>query len=292
MAEAPTVEALSDDGEDEAPSAATTLANVQHSRIAPSFLHSNAQAHRDVLFAWADLFDNPREAGARALQIDVRGKDVIVVSDDGCGMSERCMRDGILSLAYTNKDLTTGQHYGMGSTTALPRLSNHSLCFSLNGGHRTVGLLSSTLSKELGATELKIPQCTWSVAGTVFGHQTTEAPLTRAQRAASLAIITQHSPYTSEADLLAEFESSRFRFDPMYPARPHLGNHTLPHSPNRIAERIYTPSHNPTRGRHGLRKWQQRHSHRDVPSQAARVRPQLACGRYPRTDRADLLVAA
>ena len=41
--------------------------------------------------------------------------------------------DGILSIAYTQKDLTTGQHYGMGSTTALPRLCDHALVFTIAG---------------------------------------------------------------------------------------------------------------------------------------------------------------
>ena len=66
-----------------------SLAHVPHSRIAPTFLHSNAQAHRDVLFAWADLFDNSRDSDAQRLSIDVRGRDTIVVTDDACGMSEK-----------------------------------------------------------------------------------------------------------------------------------------------------------------------------------------------------------
>ena len=43
-----TVGAVSDDEDDMQDE--QRLALVPHSRIAPSFLHSNAQAHRDVVF--------------------------------------------------------------------------------------------------------------------------------------------------------------------------------------------------------------------------------------------------
>ena len=60
------------------------------------------------------------------------------------------MCDGIAGLGFTQKDaVATGLHYGMGSTTGLPRLAPNSLIFSNAGSHRTVGLLSTTLSQEL-----------------------------------------------------------------------------------------------------------------------------------------------
>ena len=42
-----------------------------------------------------------------------------------------------ISIAYTEKDYTTGKHYGMGVTTAIPRLAKHALCFSMLFWRRT-----------------------------------------------------------------------------------------------------------------------------------------------------------
>ena len=68
-------------------------------RVAPDFLQSNSQAHPNPLSAWADLIDNPREAGATSLWIDVKQLhkvDIVVVKDNGCGMTEGTMATGIM----------------------------------------------------------------------------------------------------------------------------------------------------------------------------------------------------
>lgn len=199
---------------------------IPHSKIAPSFLDSNAQAHHDILFAVADVLDNAREAGSTLVNIDVRSKGnptrpthQLVISDDGAGMCEAQMSEGVMSIAYTQKDLSTGQHYGMGSTTAVPRLCRGALCFSLTrNSHPTLGLLSSRLSAKLGATELVVPQVSWSALepGAILedapraggpSKEPRTVSLTREARAASLKVILAHSPYSTEEQLIAEFRS-------------------------------------------------------------------------------------
>ena len=54
---------------------------------------------------------------------------MIEIVDDGEGMSEYTLSCAI-SIAFTKKDFTTGKHYGMGVTTAVPRLAKNALCFS------------------------------------------------------------------------------------------------------------------------------------------------------------------
>ena len=197
---------------------------IPHARIAPDFLQSNAQAHHDILYALADLLDNTREAGARRCEINVRrGRKGIMIEmiDNGSGMTEATMRE-MLSIAYTSKDRTTGKHYGMGSTTSIPRLCKSALCFSVHrSGHCTAGLLSTTLSKKLGADELKVPQCSWffeheggevAPAASFRVRDTDVKPaaasvLTEAARRESLALMLAHTPFSDEAELVDEFRA-------------------------------------------------------------------------------------
>ncbi len=182
---------------------------VPNARIASTFLHSNAQSHRNELYAWGDLVDNAEEAGATHLKISASDGGRLEVTDNGEGMSEQLMRDGVLAIGFTQKGAeATGQHYGMGSTTAAPRMARNVLFLSQRKGKpRTAGLLSSTLSEELGAPELKTPQCTWDANSKLLLTSSRDEPLTAAQRRASLDIILAHTPFTSEAELLQQFRA-------------------------------------------------------------------------------------
>ena len=187
---------------------------LPHAQTHQSFLEANAQAHEDPLFALGDLVDNAREARSTQCSIDVQLDDrrrltMLEIDDDGCGMTEYGMRNA-LSIAYTKKGTDSGAHYGMGCTTAIPRLCDSALCFSVTESTFTVGLLSPSLSSKLGATELKVPQCTWArahAAAQIWDarHGVPGAALSPEQRAASLEAILQHSPFKSEAALVEIF---------------------------------------------------------------------------------------
>ena len=205
---------------------------VPHARIAPDFLASNAQAHHDILYAVADLLDNSREAAAQHCSINVRQyvseaaanrklqHTLLEIIDDGTGMTEHTMRR-MLSIAYTEKDRTTGKHYGMGSTTSVPRLCKNAICLSVHAsGHCTAGLLSTTLSKKAGFDELKVPQCSWNfdrrggdraLPGSYCirdgAKEGCGSALTMQARRESLQLMLQHSPFKTEAALLEEFDS-------------------------------------------------------------------------------------
>ena len=110
---------------------AETLDSLPHAKTHHSFLEANAQAHGDPMFAFADIIDNSREAKATTCAISVRDGLILEIADDGEGMSESTLSCAI-SIAYTSKDYTTGKHYGMGVTTAIPRLAKSALCFSVD----------------------------------------------------------------------------------------------------------------------------------------------------------------
>ena len=164
---------------------------------APTFLDHFKQAHPSPMSAWGDVVDNCRDAKATRLDIDVRSVDaaaaggghVVVVTDDGCGMLEDDMAKGIRGLGYTDKGLETGQHYGFGATTSLPRLSDSCLVFSSRRGEdgtlqRTVCFLSTKLQSELAASQAVTPQCTWDAASVMVQSDT--ALLSAAMRRTSL----------------------------------------------------------------------------------------------------------
>jgi hypothetical protein len=89
--------------------------------------------------------------------------------------------------------------------SALPRLSSSSLVFSKDGTCCNVALISATLSRELGTQELKVPVATWAAsADRLLQSTSADSPLTHAQRAKSLELLTQHTPFRTERALLEQ----------------------------------------------------------------------------------------
>ena len=120
---------------------ASLLTQLPHAKINHTFLDSNAQSHTDILYAFGDLVDNARDAvresprcpprraeprprssrslallqGASRLVIKgvrAQGIERLTLTDDGFGMSETDLSNGVLSLGYTDKDNRFGKHYG------------------------------------------------------------------------------------------------------------------------------------------------------------------------------------
>ena len=119
-----------------------------------------------------------------------------------------------MSIGFTDKDMSTGKHYGFGSQTSIPRLAEYALIFTRNRqqGNRTVGLLSPAFSQDFGAHDTKLPLCTWEPDGAGAGMLLATnrvAPLTHEQRYASLHYILNGKgcPFGSEEELLREFET-------------------------------------------------------------------------------------
>jgi hypothetical protein len=120
--------------------------------------------------AFGDIIDNCKESGASKLSIDVRtysGRPMLIISDNGTGMTEAKVREGLMSIGYTSKDLSTGKHYGFGAKTAIPRICDSAFLFTREAGsrYRTVGLISTVFSDKMGSTETKMPLCSWEEDG-------------------------------------------------------------------------------------------------------------------------------
>ena len=160
--------------------------------VSNTFLDKNAQSHASAMTAFGDIIDNGRESGATRLSIEVRtycGQPLLVITDNGCGMTEAKVREGLMSIGYTSKDLSTGKHYGFGGKTAIPRICDSALIFTREeqARYRTVGLLSTVFSDKIGSNETKMPLCSWEEHGVNVVAETSEhlAPLTVSQREAS-----------------------------------------------------------------------------------------------------------
>ena len=178
--------------EDSEPLERHNLSNVPSMMVSNTFLDKNSQSHASAMTAFGDVIDNGRESGASKLSIEGRtycGRPLLVISDNGTGMTEAKVREGLMSIGYTSKDLSTGKHYGFGGKTAIPRLCDSALIFTREAQtrYRTIGLLSTVFSDRIGSNETKMPLCSWEELGTDVVSDTSEelAPLTLNQREAS-----------------------------------------------------------------------------------------------------------
>ncbi|KAL4198688.1 hypothetical protein AMTRI_Chr03g141300 [Amborella trichopoda] len=88
--------------------------SMDHLRVHPKFLHSNATSHKWALGAIAELLDNAVDEinnGATFVNIDkvVNPRDgaaALLIQDDGGGMGPECMRQ-CMSLGYSQKQSTS-----------------------------------------------------------------------------------------------------------------------------------------------------------------------------------------
>uniref|UniRef100_A0A0D9ZIV1 Morc S5 domain-containing protein n=1 Tax=Oryza glumipatula TaxID=40148 RepID=A0A0D9ZIV1_9ORYZ len=121
----------------------SSVSGLDHVRVHPKFLHSNATSHKWALGALAELLDNSLDEvinGATYVNIDMleNNKDktrMLLVEDDGGGMDPDKMRQ-CMSLGYSAKSKvasTIGQ-YGNGFKTSTMRLGADVLVFSRSGG--------------------------------------------------------------------------------------------------------------------------------------------------------------
>uniref|UniRef100_A0A0A0LRP9 Morc S5 domain-containing protein n=1 Tax=Cucumis sativus TaxID=3659 RepID=A0A0A0LRP9_CUCSA len=125
----------------------STSGGMDHVRVHPKFLHSNATSHKWALGAFAELLDNSLDevsSGATHVNIDmlVNKKDrtkMLLIEDNGGGMSPEKMRH-CMSLGYSEKTKladTIGQSFlfhiltdGNGFKTSTMRLGADVIVFS------------------------------------------------------------------------------------------------------------------------------------------------------------------
>uniref|UniRef100_A0ACD5YTE3 Uncharacterized protein n=3 Tax=Avena sativa TaxID=4498 RepID=A0ACD5YTE3_AVESA len=191
---------------------------MEHVRVHPRFLHSNATSHKWALGAFAELLDNSLDevsSGATFVNIDMLqnkkdGTRMLLVQDDGGGMSPDKIRH-CMSLGYSAKSKvknTIGQ-YGNGFKTSTMRLGADVLVFSRSHSNeerrltQSIGMLSYTFLKSTGKDDIIVPMIDYE-KGQAWKRK---VRTTSGDWFTSLQTIIQWSPYSNEGELLQEFTS-------------------------------------------------------------------------------------
>lgn len=190
---------------------------MDHVRVHPRFLHSNATSHKWVLGAFAELLDNSLDEscnGATYVNIDMinnkkDGSRMLLIEDDGGGMDPDKMRQ-CMSLGYSVKSKianTIGQ-YGNGFKTSTMRLGADVIVFSRCCGKdgkrstQSIGLLSYTFLRRTGKEDIVVPMLDYERVGQKWRKITRSST---SDRSRNIDTIIQWSPFSSEADLLQQF---------------------------------------------------------------------------------------
>ncbi|CAI9093135.1 OLC1v1028556C1 [Oldenlandia corymbosa var. corymbosa] len=197
------------------PSESQTV-GIDHVRVHPKFLHSNATSHKWALGAFAELLDNAMDEvpkGATYVNVDVlKSKKyhnaMLMVQDNGGGMTpddiRRCM-----SLGYSAKSKLTNTigQYGNGFKTSTMRLGADVIVFSRCGGKdnrsctQSIGMLSYSFLMETGKADIVVPMIDFMKKGDDWDIMI-RSSLDDWNR--NLDLISQWSPYETEEELLQQ----------------------------------------------------------------------------------------
>ncbi|CAN1813964.1 Protein MICRORCHIDIA 2 [Linum perenne] len=189
---------------------------LEHARVHPKFLHSNATSHKWAFGAIAELLDNAVDEipnGASFVRVDKVeiSKDkspALLFLDDGGGMNPEGIRK-CMSLGYSSKkSKTTIGQYGNGFKTSTMRLGADVIVFSraTYGGKETqsVGLLSYTFLRKTGQDDVVVPMIDFDISG----HWAEPIVFSSLDDwSSNLKIILEWSPFTSKEELLEQFDA-------------------------------------------------------------------------------------
>ncbi|BAT73133.1 Protein MICRORCHIDIA 4 [Vigna angularis] len=190
---------------------------MDHVRVHPKFLHSNATSHKWALGAFAELLDNSLDEvcnGATYVNVDMLinkkdGSRMLLIEDNGGGMDPEKMRQ-CMSLGYSVKSKlanTIGQ-YGNGFKTSTMRLGADVIVFSRFPGKdgtsstQSIGLLSYTFLRSTGKEDIVVPMLDYERRGQQWNKiiRTTLDDWNK-----NVETMVQWSPFSDEADLLRQF---------------------------------------------------------------------------------------
>lgn len=195
----------------------TSTVGMDHIRVHPKFLHSNATSHKWALGAFAELLDNSLDEvcnGATYANVDMLinkkdGTRMLLIEDNGGGMDPDKMRQ-CMSLGYSVKSKmanTIGQ-YGNGFKTSTMRLGADVIVFSRYPGKdgksstQTIGLLSYTFLRSTGKEDIVVPMMDYERRGQEW-NKIIRTSLDDWNK--NIETIVEWSPFSSEADLLRQF---------------------------------------------------------------------------------------
>uniref|UniRef100_A0A803KYL1 Morc S5 domain-containing protein n=1 Tax=Chenopodium quinoa TaxID=63459 RepID=A0A803KYL1_CHEQI len=179
---------------------------LEHARVHPKFLHSNATSHKWA-FAIAELLDNAVDETNIIINSTVYAKMSELCTDDGGGMDP----DGIrkcMSLGYSSKksNTTIGQ-YGNGFKTSTMRLGADVIVLSRStrSGRATqsVGLLSYTFLRLTGQDDVIVPMVDFDIS-----NHWAEPIIYSSHNdwTTNLKTILEWSPFATKEELMMQFE--------------------------------------------------------------------------------------
>uniref|UniRef100_A0A0D9WTN6 Morc S5 domain-containing protein n=1 Tax=Leersia perrieri TaxID=77586 RepID=A0A0D9WTN6_9ORYZ len=195
-----------------------TINSIQnHLRIHPKFLHSNATSHKWAFGAIAELLDNAVDEvnnGATFVKIDKIksspfGEYSLVIQDDGGGMSPESLRH-CMSFGFSKKsgNSSIGQ-YGNGFKTSTMRLGADVIVFSCTQDNRrltrSIGLLSYTFLTRTGCNDILVPAVDYEFDESSHTFKRINYSYGK-HFSSNLSTILGWSPFTTEDDLLNQFE--------------------------------------------------------------------------------------
>ncbi|KAG4392626.1 hypothetical protein AAZX31_04G168200 [Glycine max] len=183
--------------------------------VHPMFLHSNATSHKWAFGAIAELLDNAVDEiqnGATFVIVDKTsnprdGNPALLIQDDGGGMDPDAMRR-CMSFGFSDKksQFAIGR-YGNGFKTSSMRLGADVIVFSCHLNNRiltqSIGLLSYTYLIKTQLDRIVVPMVNYE-----FDTSTGSLKILNGNEhfVSNLSLLLRWSPYSSEADLLKQFD--------------------------------------------------------------------------------------
>ncbi|RDX71182.1 Protein MICRORCHIDIA 6, partial [Mucuna pruriens] len=183
--------------------------------VHPMFLHSNATSHKWAFGAIAELLDNAVDEiqnGATVVIVDKisnprDGSPALLIQDDGGGMDPEAMRR-CMSFGFSDKksQFAIGR-YGNGFKTSSMRLGADVIVFSCHLNNRiltqNIGLLSYTYLMQKRLDRIVVPMVNYE-----YNTSTESLKVLNGNEhfVSNLSLLLRWSPYSSEADLLKQFE--------------------------------------------------------------------------------------
>ncbi|KAJ9178801.1 hypothetical protein P3X46_010653 [Hevea brasiliensis] len=185
--------------------------------VHPMFLHSNATSHKWAFGAIAELLDNAIDEihnGATFVIVDKilnprDGSPALLIHDNGGGMDPEAMRR-CMSFGFSDKKNKSaiGQ-YGNGFKTSTMRLGADVIVFSRHLHERaltqSIGLLSYTFLSLTGLDRIVVPMVDYEF-NTTTGNLEISHRCGKEHFMSNLSMILQWSPYSTEVELLKQFD--------------------------------------------------------------------------------------
>ncbi|KAG2675408.1 hypothetical protein I3760_12G003200 [Carya illinoinensis] len=200
----------------------SSTVGMDHVRVHPKFLHSNATSHKWALGAFAELLDNSLDEvcnGATFVNVDMLvnkkdGSRMLLIEDNGGGMDPDKMRQ-CMSLGYSAKSKVANSigQYGNGFKTSTMRLGADVIVFSRCCGKdgksptQSIGLLSYTFLRSTRKEDIVVPMLDYARGGGQDWNKIIRS--SPCDWSTNVETIVQWSPFSSETDLLRQFNLMR-----------------------------------------------------------------------------------